>query len=221
VACRSAEYVGIGFSVFACILLLELFGSPSMRNLQVRPAALSIPVAWMRTTGSHRSPGSALQYLYVLHWRRHWPVGCHANAMCIKVTMVCSCNTNIPLHRAMTARRHDGLANATSCLQVIIGLLVGILVAVFAGIGSDAYITGEKVEAAPVATFIWVETFPLGFYAPALLPLLIAYLVSTVESIGDITATAEASELDVVVRAMLGTLNLATGLQLEAQGWIH
>ena len=56
---------------------------------------------------------------------------------------------------------------------------------------------------APPATFLWVETFPLGFYAPVLLPLLIAYLVSTVESIGDISATVEASELDVVVRIAL------------------
>ena len=30
-------------------------------------------------------------------------------------------------------------------------------------------------------TFLWVETFPLGFYGPAVIPLLIAYLVTTVE----------------------------------------
>lgn len=42
----------------------------------------------------------------------------------------------------------------------------------------------------------WVETFPIGFYAPAVIPLLIAYLVTTVETIGDITAVYEVSELD-------------------------
>jgi NCS2 family nucleobase:cation symporter-2 len=42
---------------------------------------------------------------------------------------------------------------------------------------------------------LWVESFPLGFYGPAVLPLLVAFLVTTVESIGDIGATFEASEL--------------------------
>jgi uric acid-xanthine permease len=84
-------------------------------------------------------------------------------------------------------------------LQVVIGLIVGVVVAAFASIGGDAFITGNNVAAAPAATFLWATTFPLGFYAPALLPLLVAYLVATVETMGDITATAEASELDVVV----------------------
>ena len=86
-------------------------------------------------------------------------------------------------------------------MQVIVGLLVGVIVAAIAGASGDAYITGDKVSAAPGITFLWVETFPLGFYAPAVLPLLIGFVVTTVESIGDITATVEASNLDVTVRA--------------------
>jgi xanthine/uracil permease len=32
-------------------------------------------------------------------------------------------------------------------------------------------------------TFIWVETFPIHVYAPAILPIMIAYVVSTAESV--------------------------------------
>jgi uric acid-xanthine permease len=31
----SAEYVGLGFSVFVTLVLVELFGSPALRNVQV------------------------------------------------------------------------------------------------------------------------------------------------------------------------------------------
>ena len=34
----SAEYVGLGFSVFATLVLVELFGSPALRNIQVQLA---------------------------------------------------------------------------------------------------------------------------------------------------------------------------------------
>ena len=76
---------------------------------------------------------------------------------------------------------------------MIIGLLVGVIIAGLAGISGDNYITGDKISNAPVATFLWVETFPLTFYAPALPPLLIAFIVTLVESLGDVTATMEAS----------------------------
>jgi hypothetical protein len=33
---------------------------------------------------------------------------------------------------------------------------------------------------------VWVQTFPLGFYGPAVVPLVVAYLVTTVETVGDI-----------------------------------
>lgn len=37
----SAEYVGLGFSVFATLVLVELFGSPAMRNVQVRHGSVT------------------------------------------------------------------------------------------------------------------------------------------------------------------------------------
>lgn len=55
--------------------------------------------------------------------------------------------------------------------------------------------TGANIQNAPAITFLWVESFPIGFYAPAVLPLLVAFIVTTVESIGDIGATYEASQL--------------------------
>jgi uric acid-xanthine permease len=32
----SSQYVGLGFSVFATLVVIELFGSPALRNIQVR-----------------------------------------------------------------------------------------------------------------------------------------------------------------------------------------
>lgn len=55
---------------------------------------------------------------------------------------------------------------------------------------------GSKIEEAKAITFFWVERFPLGFYGPAVFPLIIAYLVTTVETVGDISAVFEVSELD-------------------------
>lgn len=78
-----------------------------------------------------------------------------------------------------------------SC-AVVVGLLVGCIVAAACGYFSDSGIT-----AAPVASFIWVETFPLSIYAPMILPFLAVYLVLIMEAIGDITATCDVSRLEV------------------------
>eukprot|EP00892_Ulva_mutabilis_P007205 jgi/Ulvmu1/4857/UM020_0143.1 len=110
----SAEYMGLGFSVFATLVLVELFGSPAMRNV-----------------------------------------------------------------------------------QVVIGLLVGYIIAAIAPLDGKHFVTSEKLDDAPGITFLFVETFPLGIYGPGVLPLLIAFIVTTVESIGDITATADASQLPI------------------------
>jgi xanthine/uracil permease len=59
-----------------------------------------------------------------------------------------------------------------------------------------SYVDSSKIADADAITFLWVESFPLGFYGPAVIPLLIAYLVTTVETIGDISAVYEVSKLD-------------------------
>ena len=74
-------------------------------------------------------------------------------------------------------------------------LLFGYFVA---GVSNDdgyAYVDSDAIASAEPITFLWVETFPIGFYGPAVIPLLIAYLVTTVETIGDLTAVYEVSEL--------------------------
>jgi len=61
----------------------------------------------------------------------------------------------------------------------------------------DNYVDTSKIKDADVVTFLWVEWFPLGLYGPAVIPLLIAYLVTTVETVGDISAVFEVSNLDI------------------------
>ncbi|KAL2847276.1 purine permease [Aspergillus pseudodeflectus] len=78
-----------------------------------------------------------------------------------------------------------------SC-AVIVGLLVGCIVAAACG-----YFDRSGIDAAPVASFIWVKTFPLHIYPPLILPLLAVYMVIMMESIGDITATCDVSRLQV------------------------
>jgi len=87
--------------------------------------------------------------------------------------------------------------------SVVIALFTGYVVAAIARYEDPAtgeslrYVTSAKIDSAPWVTFLWVKTFKLGFYAPALVPIIIAFVVSSIESIGDITATAEASRLPV------------------------
>ncbi|KAF9943767.1 hypothetical protein BGZ65_000328, partial [Modicella reniformis] len=76
--------------------------------------------------------------------------------------------------------------------QVVLGLIVGMVVAVACG-----YTDSTSVNASPTVTFLWTTTYPLSIYAPAIIPLLITYTLAMVESIGDITASCEVSQLSV------------------------
>ncbi|KAL4892427.1 permease family-domain-containing protein [Aspergillus ambiguus] len=78
-----------------------------------------------------------------------------------------------------------------SC-AVVVGLLVGCIVAAACG-----YFDRSGIDAAPVASFLWVKTFPLNIYPPLILPLLAVYIVIMMESIGDITATCDVSQVEV------------------------
>jgi NCS2 family nucleobase:cation symporter-2 len=66
------------------------------------------------------------------------------------------------------------------------GLLVGCIIGAATG-----YFDKTSIDAAPVASFIWVHTFPLSVYGPLILPLLAVYLILMMEAIGDITATCD------------------------------
>ena len=80
--------------------------------------------------------------------------------------------------------------------NVILALLFGYAVAGLSSYEGEPYVDDQKIEDAETITFLWAETFPIGFYGPAVFPLLIAYLVTTVETVGDLGATYEASGLD-------------------------
>ena len=80
--------------------------------------------------------------------------------------------------------------------NVIIALLFGYLVAGLADYDGAKYVAADRITDAEPVTFLWVDTFPLGIYGPAVIPLLIAYLVTTVETVGDISAVYEVSDLD-------------------------
>mmetsp|Transcript_7484 Transcript_7484/g.15379 ORF Transcript_7484/g.15379 Transcript_7484/m.15379 type:complete len:629 (-) Transcript_7484:284-2170(-) len=81
--------------------------------------------------------------------------------------------------------------------NVILALLFGYMVAGVSSYDDLPYVDSAKIKAAPVVDFLWTEWFGIGFYGPAVVPLLVAYTVTTVETIGDVTATHEVSELDV------------------------
>lgn len=80
--------------------------------------------------------------------------------------------------------------------NVILALLFGYFVAGVSNYQGLNYVLTDNIKNADAITFLWVETFPIGFYGPAVIPLLIAYLVTTVETVGDLTAVFEVSGLD-------------------------
>mmetsp|Transcript_24367 Transcript_24367/g.36111 ORF Transcript_24367/g.36111 Transcript_24367/m.36111 type:complete len:422 (-) Transcript_24367:46-1311(-) len=78
--------------------------------------------------------------------------------------------------------------------SIAIAIMVGyILAACTSDRNGNPYVDTAPLEEAPVILFLWTKTFPIGFYAPAFVPTLIAYIVSTVETYGDTCATAQAS----------------------------
>ncbi|TEB33815.1 xanthine/uracil permease [Coprinellus micaceus] len=78
-------------------------------------------------------------------------------------------------------------------ISIICGLVVGCIVS-----GATGYISDSTIKSAPAITFLWVKTFKIGVYAPAILPMLAVYISLAMEAIGDITASAEVSRQPVV-----------------------
>ena len=58
------------------------------------------------------------------------------------------------------------------------------------------YFNNYRIRNAPVFTFLWAETFPLGFAPEYFLPILIGFFVSTAETIGDVTMSCKYSKLE-------------------------
>ncbi|KAJ7867443.1 xanthine/uracil permease [Mycena leptocephala] len=77
-------------------------------------------------------------------------------------------------------------------ISIIVGLVIGCIVA-----GAAGYIDNSSIKSAPAITFLWVKTFKIGVYPPAILPMLAVYVSLAMEAIGDITASAEVSRQEV------------------------
>ena len=87
-----------------------------------------------------------------------------------------------------------------SC-AVVLGLVVGIIISAACG-----YFDNSAINAAPVATFIWVKTFPLSVSGPIVLPFLAVFLILMMEAIGDITATCDVSRYEIRILSPLTSL---------------
>lgn len=76
--------------------------------------------------------------------------------------------------------------------SVILGLAVGCAIT-----GSTGYWDGSNIDAAPVATFLWTQTFPLSVDGTLILPLMIMFACEAVSCMPDILATAEISGVEI------------------------
>lgn len=79
--------------------------------------------------------------------------------------------------------------------NVILALFFGYFIAGVTDLDGAKYVATSNIVNADPITFLWVETFPIGFYGPAVIPMLIAYIVTTIETVGDISATFDCSAL--------------------------
>lgn len=167
-------YVGLGFVVFSTLVLVEIFGSPFMRNIQV---IIGLAVGMVVASAVH-----------VTH--------CEDNCS----TQLCNdiCYDVLPegLHYNSSTHTVFGVEksiyqNGTICVQQCSPATCNGIIC-----HQYRYVTGTQIANAHWATFLWVHVFPLKFYAPAVLPLLFALISATMECIGDVTATVEASHLE-------------------------
>ncbi|KAL3921304.1 MAG: hypothetical protein SGILL_002813, partial [Bacillariaceae sp.] len=79
--------------------------------------------------------------------------------------------------------------------MVIWGLLGGYAISAIATYEGQSFVTSDRMKNSEVFTFLWVETFPIGIHTPAIIPMLFAFVVTAMETFGDITATEHASRL--------------------------
>lgn len=78
--------------------------------------------------------------------------------------------------------------------NVILSLFLVYFISCGITVDGRNFVTDTKIESADVITFNWVTTFPIGFSIEGFFPIVIAFVVSTVESIGDISASCDASQ---------------------------
>ncbi|KAK9817183.1 hypothetical protein WJX72_010737 [[Myrmecia] bisecta] len=80
-------------------------------------------------------------------------------------------------------------------VAIMAGFLVGYAIAAVATYDGKHFTNDEAIKSSPNFQFMWLKTFPIGIYPAAIIPLIIGYAVDAANSIGDITASEEASAL--------------------------
>lgn len=168
-------YLGLGFVVFASFIVIELFGSPFMKNTQVIIALIisMVVAALVHATDCKDNCAPAVCSNPVCY--DVLPLGVHYN------------NSTNQISGTPTSQ----YLNSTICTPPTCAAPV----CSGSNCTTHRYLTGKVITSADWITFVWTHTFPLSFYAPAVLPLLVASIVAATECIGDVTATTEASGL--------------------------
>ncbi|XP_057854129.2 uric acid-xanthine permease isoform X2 [Cryptomeria japonica] len=166
-------YVGLGFVVFCALVLVEMFGSPFMRNSQV---IIGLAIGML-----------VASLVHVTH--------CEDNCQLQSCRDICYGVLPEGVHYNSSSHTISGIPksfyqNATVCVQQCNPATCNKTCQKY------RYVTGTKIVNADWVTFLWVHTFPLKFYAPAVLPLFFALMTATMDCIGDVTATVEASFLE-------------------------
>lgn len=136
------------------------------------------------------------------------------NGTCYTKPVVPLCNTDGNVKLKFGAAEYVGLGFLTFVIlvflelfgspmmrnsQIIIALLLSYLIAgLIKYKNQGTYVSTTNIKNSPGITFLWVKTFPIGFYAPAVLPYLVGFIICGVEVIGDVTATCEVSKIETV-----------------------
>jgi xanthine/uracil permease len=76
--------------------------------------------------------------------------------------------------------------------SVFIGLVTGLIIAAATG-----YFNGSVISSAPAGTFLWLKTWPLHIRGQLVLPMIAAWAVIVAETIGNVTASADVSRMEI------------------------
>jgi len=77
--------------------------------------------------------------------------------------------------------------------NVALALFFGCFISGVVTVDGKSFWNEAIIERAPGITFVFVKTFPLSIYGPMIIPSLICFIITTIETIGDITAVEEGS----------------------------
>ncbi|CAE7594278.1 unnamed protein product [Symbiodinium natans] len=90
------------------------------------------------------------------------------------------------------------MKNCSVALALFFGFFVAGVSSYTAEDGSSLpYVNSDKIDQAGVFTFLWTTTFNIGFYPPAFIPLLLGFVITAVETVGDIQASCDVSGLPI------------------------